>query len=125
MGLKHHPRVVTNGLVYYLDAANTRSYSGSGNTAYGLFGPNGTLTNGTGYTSANSGSFFFDGTDDSIDFSSYTPDANTVSIWVNLKSCFPQKHTFHRGKKQHDGRRRPLESILIKPVLYLKHPQEV
>ena len=86
MGLKHHPRVVTNGLVYYLDAANTRSYSGSGNTAYGLFGPNGTLTNGTGYTSANSGSFFFDGTDDSIDFSSYTPDANTVSIWVNLKS---------------------------------------
>ena len=86
MGLKHHPRIVTNGLVYYLDAANTRSYSGSGNTAYGLFGPNGTLTNGTGYTSANSGSFFFDGTDDSIDFSSYTPDANTVSIWVNLKS---------------------------------------
>ena len=86
MGLDHSPLVVTDGLVYFLDAANTRSYSGSGSTAFGLVGPNGTLTNGTGYSSANSGSFFFDGTNDSLEFSSYTPDANTVNIWVNLKS---------------------------------------
>jgi hypothetical protein len=87
MGLKHHPRVVTNGLVYYLDAANTRCYSGSGLTANALIGGiGGTLVNGTGYSSANSGSFFFDGTNDSLEFSSYTPDANTVNIWVNLKS---------------------------------------
>jgi hypothetical protein len=87
MGLKHHPRVVTNGLVYYLDAANPRCYSGSGLTANALIGGiGGTLVNGTGYSSANSGSFFFDGTNDSLEFSSYTPDANTVSIWVNLKS---------------------------------------
>jgi hypothetical protein len=38
MGLKHHPRVVTNGLMVYLDAANSRSYSGSGNTWYDLLG---------------------------------------------------------------------------------------
>ena len=38
MGLKHHPRVVTDGLIYYLDAANTRSYSGSGLTANELIG---------------------------------------------------------------------------------------
>ena len=38
MGLKHHPRVVTNGLQVYLDAANSRSYSGSGNTWYDLLG---------------------------------------------------------------------------------------
>jgi hypothetical protein len=87
MGLKHHPRVVTNGLVYYLDAANSRCYSGSGLTANALIGGiGGTLVNGTGYSSANSGSFFFDGTNDSLEFSSYTPDANTVNIWVNLKS---------------------------------------
>jgi hypothetical protein len=87
MGLKHHPRIVTNGLVYYLDAANPRCYSGSGLTANALIGGiGGTLVNGTGYSSANSGSFFFDGTNDSLEFSSYTPDANTVSIWVNLKS---------------------------------------
>jgi hypothetical protein len=87
MGLKHHPRVVTDGLIYYLDAANPRCYSGSGLTANALIGGiGGTLVNGTGYSSANSGSFFFDGTNDSLEFSSYTPDANTVNIWVNLKS---------------------------------------
>ena len=86
MGIAYNTSIVSDGLVFALDAANTRSYAGSGNTAYGLVGPNGTLTNGTGYSSANSGSFFFDGTNDSLDFSSYTPDANTVSIWVNIKS---------------------------------------
>jgi hypothetical protein len=34
MALQHHPRIVSNGLLMYIDAANTRSYSGSGNTAY-------------------------------------------------------------------------------------------
>jgi hypothetical protein len=77
---------VTDGLVFALDAANSRCYSGSGITVNGLLGPNGTLTNGTGFSSANSGSFFFNGTNDALDFSSYTPDANTVNIWVNLKS---------------------------------------
>jgi hypothetical protein len=72
--------------VFHLDAANSRSYPGTGLTAFGLVGPNGTLTNGTGFSSANSGSFFFDGTNDSLDYLSYTPDANTVSIWVNIKS---------------------------------------
>jgi hypothetical protein len=65
MGTKYHPRVVTNGLIFYLDAGNTRSYSGSGLTANGLVaGLGGTLVNGTGFSSANSGSFFFDGTND-------------------------------------------------------------
>jgi hypothetical protein len=86
MGIAYNTSIVSDGLVYALDAANSRCYSGSGLTAFGLVGPNGTLTNGTGYSSANSGSFFFDGTNDALDFSSYTPDANTVSIWVNLKS---------------------------------------
>ena len=67
MGLKHHPRVVTDGLIYYLDAANTRSYSGSGLTANELIGGiGGTLVNGVGFTSSNNGSFVFDGTDDYI-----------------------------------------------------------
>ena len=61
MGLKHHPRIVTNGLVYYLDAANTRCYSGSGLTAYGLVGINGSLVNGVGFTSTNNGSLTFNG----------------------------------------------------------------
>jgi len=87
MAVGYNPSIVSDGLVFFLDPANKRSYSGSGVTANGLVGGiNGSLVNGTGYSSANSGSFFFDGTNDSLEFSSYTPDANTVNIWVNLKS---------------------------------------
>ena len=59
MGLKHHPRVVTNGLVYYLDAANPRCYSGSGLTVNGLIaGLGGTLV-GAGFGFTNGGYFTF------------------------------------------------------------------
>jgi hypothetical protein len=36
MGTKYNPAVVRDGLDLYLDAANTRSYSGSGNTVYNI-----------------------------------------------------------------------------------------
>jgi hypothetical protein len=56
-----------DGLIFSLDAANFRSYSGSGLTSNGLVGGiGGTLVNGVGFTSSNSGSFIFDGTNDYI-----------------------------------------------------------
>jgi hypothetical protein len=71
MGISAGPSGVSDGLVFQLDAANLRSYSGSGNTANGLVsGIGGTLVNGVGFTSSNSGSFIFDGTDDYINISS-------------------------------------------------------
>jgi hypothetical protein len=66
MGLNHSPRIVTDGLVLCLDAANRRSYPGSGNTWIDLSG-NGyhlTLTNGPTYSSNNSGGIVFDGIND-------------------------------------------------------------
>jgi hypothetical protein len=86
MGTKYNPSVVRNGLVYYIDAANTRSYSGSGNTTYELKsgGIGGTLVNGTGFSSANNGSFIFDGTNDYIQVPvNYIPTGNqvTVCLW--------------------------------------------
>lgn len=36
MGLDHSPIIVTDGLVFNIDSANLRSYSGSGNTIYDL-----------------------------------------------------------------------------------------
>ena len=68
MGVKAGPRIVKDGLIMYLDAANTRSYSGSGLTANGLIGGiGGTLANGTGFGTTNNGFFIFDGTNDYID----------------------------------------------------------
>ena len=44
MGLTHSPRIVTDGLVFCVDAANARSYPGTGTTLTDLKGSNnGTL----------------------------------------------------------------------------------
>ena len=86
MGIAYNTSIVTNGLVFALDAANSRSYSGSGLTANGLVGGiGGTLVNGVGFSSANNGSFFFDGTNDQIstaDIDLSSTNKVTVSCWV-------------------------------------------
>ena len=86
MGLAHSPSIISDGLVFYLDAANTRSYSGSGLTVNGLVGGiGGTLINGVGFTSTNSGSFTFDGTNDQILLNNTILSGSqdfTISAWV-------------------------------------------
>ena len=72
MGIDYNSIVVTDGLLVYLDAANTRSYSGSGNTVYDLSGTGNTsaLVNGPTYNSSNLGAFVLDGTNDYINLNS-------------------------------------------------------
>jgi len=91
MGIAYNTSIVSDGLVFALDAANTRSYAGSGITAYSLVGGfGGTLVNGTGFSSVNSGSFLFDGANDYMNF--VVPDLpigaspRTVSIWFHTNS---------------------------------------
>lgn len=68
MAYFHSPRIVTDGLVLALDAANPKSYPGSGTTWYDLSGNgiNGTLVNGPTYNSSNLGSLVFDGVNDYV-----------------------------------------------------------
>ena len=68
MSLFHSPRIVTNGLVLCLDAANKKSYPGTGTVWNDLSGNgnHGTLTNGPTFSGANGGSIVLDGTDDII-----------------------------------------------------------
>ena len=86
MGLAHSPSVISDGLVFYLDAANRRSYSGSGLTVNGLIGGiDGTLINGVGFTSTYGGSFTFDGTNDQILLNSVILSGSqdfTISAWI-------------------------------------------
>jgi hypothetical protein len=67
MGIAYNPRTITDGLVLCLDAANRKSYPGSGTAWTDLSGRGntGTLT-GAGYSSSNGGSLTFDGTDDYV-----------------------------------------------------------
>ncbi len=61
MGTNYNPQIVTSGLVFCVDAANPKSYPGSGNTWIDLSnGNNSTLANTPSYNSAN-GSFTFNG----------------------------------------------------------------
>lgn len=89
MALAHSPSIVTSGLILCLDAANPRSYPGTGTTWTDLSGNgrNGTLTNGPTFDSGNSGSFSFDGTDDCVSFASNalisTTAPFTVYLWMN------------------------------------------
>jgi hypothetical protein len=88
MAVGYNPSIVSDGLVFFLDPANKRSYSGSGVTAYGLVGNiGGTLVNGVGFTSINNGYFSFDGTNDQIstaDIDLSSTDKVTVSCWVKV-----------------------------------------
>ena len=91
MGIDYNNVIVSDGLVLYLDAANTRSYSGSGTSSNSLVGGIGaTLVNGVGFTSSNNGSFTFDGTNDYIAVSGANfPLSNsprTLNIWYYTKT---------------------------------------
>jgi len=61
MGINYNPKIVTNGLVCYLDAANPKSYPKSGTNCYDLSGNgnNGLLINNTSYEDYNGGRFSF------------------------------------------------------------------
>ena len=86
--LYHSPRIVTNGLVLCLDAANVRSYPGSGTSWFDLSGNGntGTLVNGPTFNSGNGGSLVFDGVNDFVNISqpaiSFSPNRWTICIWM-------------------------------------------
>jgi len=84
------PDLIQNGLVLCLDAANPRSYSGSGTTWRDLSGNNnnGTLSNmdNTNFSSNNGGSFIFDGSTERVNCgnpSSLQITVGTISAWFN------------------------------------------
>ncbi len=67
MGIAYNTSIVTSGLVFSLDAGNTRCYSGSGLTAYSLVGNlQSDLVGGVGFSSTGTSSFYYDGSNDLI-----------------------------------------------------------
>ena len=76
--------IVTDGLVYALDAGNLVSYSRNGVDIFDLTSQNpGVLTNGTTFDKNYGGSFEFDGVDDfiSTNFTDTFQEEITVEIW--------------------------------------------
>ena len=69
MSTLQNGRIVTNGLVFYMDASNNRCYSGTGLSFEDIskFENNGSLINGVSYTPEYLGGFSFDGVNDLIE----------------------------------------------------------
>jgi len=83
--------IVTDGLVFAVDANNIISYPKSGTTAYNLTGSGtaGTLTNGPTFQLPQGGYWSFDGTDDYLAFGDIADLGTgdfTLSVWVYIPS---------------------------------------
>ena len=80
--------IVTNGLIFNIDAGFTPSYPTTGTTIYdvGSGGNNGTLTNGPSFSSSNGGTILLDGVDDYISIPQSTlfgaSRTFTLMMWV-------------------------------------------
>ena len=78
MGLSHSPSIVTDNLALCLDAANIRSYPGSGSTWYDLSG------NGRNFILRNSSYYSFSSNNGGyIDLDRYTPPTSETGGYAN------------------------------------------
>lgn len=102
MAAYHSPKIVTSGLVLCLDAANTKSYPGSGTTWTDLSNnkKNGSLLNGPTFSSTNGGVLDFDGTNDHVNlgnasnFISPSQSTFTINSWVKTNVVSTYKKIF-------------------------------
>ena len=96
MGVAYNSSIVTNGLVLCLDAANSKSYPGSGDIWTDLSGNgyNFTLVNGPTFNSLNGGGIEQDGADDYIE-RTYTTDLSfTGNVSFTLQIVAKNKTLF-------------------------------
>ena len=87
MAFAHSPKIVTDGLVYAYDAANPKSYPGTGTAVTDLTGTStsSTIVNGAAYVTDNGGALDFDGSNDKINIAYAAQPATsqiTVIAWV-------------------------------------------
>jgi hypothetical protein len=94
MSFNFSPKAVINDLIFYVDAANTTSYPGTGTAWFDISRSriSGSLINGPTFSSTNLGSIVFDGTNDYVELinDSRTQFTNknqvTIEAWINASS---------------------------------------
>ena len=102
MGLSHSPGIIPDGLVFYFDPINPRSYAGTGFTGYNLIDTSivGSFVGGAVYDVANKGSIYFDGSDDYINIpnaTSLNPTTITISCWVKFNTFTNNANIISKG----------------------------
>ena len=103
MAVTGTPRMVTDGLVLCLDAANVKSYVSGSTTWTDLSSTanNGTLTNGPTFSSIGNGSIVFDGTDDYFESTNNIglsgSMSRTYSVWVKIRTYLDNSGIIRTG----------------------------
>lgn len=97
MGVAYNPKIVTDGLVLALDAANPKSYPGTGTTWSDLsgLGNDGTLQNGVTYSTDNKGTMIFDGVNDYVNIGNKL--AYLTSLTLDCWVYFTQQSSNYNG----------------------------
>ena len=94
MSILRSSQIVTNGLVFALDAADQGSYISGSNTWYDLSGnsSNGTFSGSSTFNAANGGSISFNGTNQNVNISPFQNlqftqlQAYTIAVWLYWSS---------------------------------------
>lgn len=92
--------IVTDGLVFAVDAGNLVSYESGSTTTYSLTGSlSGSLINGTGFSNVNGGSWVFDGVDDYITFGTSTLITTdfTIENWFSVNDALKEHYLINIG----------------------------
>ena len=111
MGITRGPKIIRNGLVLALDAADKNSYIGSGTTWRDMSGNNynGQLINGPVFNGSNGGSFVFDGTNKYVDMPNtegvfnFKNTAFTVSVWFKIPTNSALEPVIIKNRNSNDG----------------------
>ena len=108
------PNVIDDGLIFAIDAANKKSYPGSGTSITDLGGNGvvGTLTNGPTFNSTNNGSIVFDDANDYINFGNTSTlnfewnDPHSIEVWLKRSNS---GGSYIVGKNESSGNYRGTE----------------
>jgi hypothetical protein len=94
MSFHHSPKIVTDGLVMCLDAANKKSYSGTGSTWFDIStqGNNGTLYNSPTFSSENNGCIVLTNVNANVNCNGFT--FNNPNLTFN---CWAKVNTIGAG----------------------------
>jgi len=92
--------IITDGLVFNMDAANRASYPKSGTTATDTVNSLTGTINGANFLTTDNGVFQFDGTDDYIDFPSPSAtnagtEESSINVWVKTGTNVSNNQTIY------------------------------
>ena len=98
MSFAYGTKIVNDGLVFYLDAANPNCYKSGDTTTNSIVSENiCSVNNGVDFTSEHNGGYVFDGSDDYIgDIKQIDSQKVTVDFWAKINITSNNFQVFYR-----------------------------